>query len=414
MANVLPHQSFYFGEPHFGSEASFSPAPSQRSPGATHYSPWGSPVQTHEPMGSPQMWQQAGRKAVLQPRKHHMQPELSRTNIYISGLKADTTDEDLKHLCSCFGEIISTKAIIDRDQNVCKGYGFVMFDQEASARLAIETLLRSGTQATFAKMTRAQVEYQRSEVDPTNLYFTNLHKDMDESQLMTMLMQCLEMVGEVVSCRVLRDELGFSRGVGLARLDSREACELIIARLNGYVLPGCLEPMRVKYANSPAPRRAGPKIPGRQQSSYFYRDERGVASDSSPVVTPAISVSDFATLSFEDDPVVPDAAMMHALPPRMRNVSAPPLFNPHAAAAAANSNASRLSAWVGSSKEDLGYVPLASPPSHAGYARAAPAPAMPYHRHHVQQHRDEPAPQYELEFALDGSATGLAQLLDDM
>ena len=39
-------------------------------------------------------------------------------------------------------------------------------------------------QATFAKMTRAQVEYQRSEVDPTNLYFTNLHKDIDESQVL--------------------------------------------------------------------------------------------------------------------------------------------------------------------------------------------------------------------------------------
>lgn len=62
-------------------------------------------------------------------------------------------------------------------------------------------------------------------------------------------------VGEVVSCRVLRDEQGASRGVGLARMESPELCQTIISNLNNKTLPGMLEPLRVKYANGPSPRR---------------------------------------------------------------------------------------------------------------------------------------------------------------
>ena len=133
-----------------------------------------------------------------------------------------------------------------------------MFEKESSAKAAVDALLRSGAQAAFAKVTRAQVEWQgRQEADPTNLYLTNLPKDQDESALSAMLLNCLEqqVKGEIVSCRVLRDAQGLSRGVGLARMDCREACEVIIKRLNGCVLPGCVDPLRVKFANSPSPRK---------------------------------------------------------------------------------------------------------------------------------------------------------------
>eukprot|EP00040_Diaphanoeca_grandis_P015720 m.80563 g.80563 ORF g.80563 m.80563 type:complete len:572 (+) comp25322_c0_seq1:309-2024(+) len=194
--------------------------------------------------------------------------ELSKNNIYINCLKSSTKDEDLKALCQSYGPIISAKAIIDRETNQCKGYGFVMFEKESSAKLAVNALVRKGAQAAFAKVTRAQVEWQaphtftgRQEADPTNLYLTNLPNDQDEAALSAMLIQCLENVkGEVVSCRILREpdgtSSGMSRRVGLARMDCREACEVIIKRLNGCILPGCVDPLRVKFANSPSPRKS--------------------------------------------------------------------------------------------------------------------------------------------------------------
>ena len=46
------------------------------------------------------------------------------TNVYIRGFMPGTTDEDLEHWASRFGEIESCKAIIDQDTGTCKGYIF--------------------------------------------------------------------------------------------------------------------------------------------------------------------------------------------------------------------------------------------------------------------------------------------------
>lgn len=47
--------------------------------------------------------------------------QLSRTNLYIRGLSQTTTDKDLLQLCGQYGTIISTKAILDKNTNKCKG-----------------------------------------------------------------------------------------------------------------------------------------------------------------------------------------------------------------------------------------------------------------------------------------------------
>ncbi len=44
------------------------------------------------------------------------------TNVYIRGFMPETTDEDLHHWSSRFGEIESCKAIIEQDTGKCKGY----------------------------------------------------------------------------------------------------------------------------------------------------------------------------------------------------------------------------------------------------------------------------------------------------
>ncbi|TNN32166.1 RNA-binding motif, single-stranded-interacting protein 3 [Liparis tanakae] len=103
-----------------------------------------------------------------------------------------------------YGRIVSTKAILDKNTNQCKGYGFVDFDSPAAAQKAVASLKASGVQAQMAK---------QQEQDPTNLYISNLPLSMDEQQLEAML----QPAGPVVSTRVLRDGSGMSRGVGFAR-----------------------------------------------------------------------------------------------------------------------------------------------------------------------------------------------------
>ncbi|KAF5928369.1 hypothetical protein HPG69_014974 [Diceros bicornis minor] len=185
--------------------------------------------------------------------------QLSKTNLYIRGLQPGTTDQDLVKLCQSYGKIVSTKAILDKTTNKCKGYGFVDFDSPSAAQKAVTALKASGVQAQMAK---------QQEQDPTNLYISNLPLSMDEQELEGML----KPFGQVISTRILRDTSGTSRGVGFARMESTEKCEAIITHFNGkYIktppgVPAPSDPLLCKFADG------GPKK--RQNQGKFVQNGR--------------------------------------------------------------------------------------------------------------------------------------------
>lgn len=182
-----------------------------------------------------------------QPSQHHQHhinnPEqLSKTNLYIRGLNGDTSDSDLFSLCSRFGSIVSTKAILDKNTNKCKGYGFVDFETPAAAELAVIELQKQGVLVHMAK---------QQEADPTNLYIANLPPMMTEPELEGLL----QPFGRVVSTRILINQNRQPRGVGFARMETREQCDAIIASLNGQVIKNSKEPLLVKFADGASKKR---------------------------------------------------------------------------------------------------------------------------------------------------------------
>nr|XP_017100290.1 protein alan shepard isoform X3 [Drosophila bipectinata] len=171
--------------------------------------------------------------------------QLSKTNLYIRGLQQGTTDKDLVNMCAQYGTIISTKAILDKTTNKCKGYGFVDFEQPAFAECAVKGLQGKGVQAQMAKVGIWVLHRPAIEQDPTNLYIANLPPHYKETDLEAMLSK----YGQVVSTRILRDQQMNSKGVGFARMESREKCEQIIQMFNGNTIPGGKDPLLVKFAD---------------------------------------------------------------------------------------------------------------------------------------------------------------------
>ncbi|XP_028969273.1 RNA-binding motif, single-stranded-interacting protein 1 isoform X3 [Esox lucius] len=192
--------------------------------------------------------------------------QLSKTNLYIRGLSPATTDHDLVKLCQPYGKIVSTKAILDKTTNKCKGYGFVDFDSPAAAQKAVTALKNSGVQAQMAKV-------RQQEQDPTNLYISNLPLSMDEQELEALL----KPFGQVISTRILRDSNGASRGVGFARMESTEKCDAVISHFNGKfikTLPGVPappEPLLCKFADGGQKKR--------QSQNKFVQNGRAWARD---------------------------------------------------------------------------------------------------------------------------------------
>ncbi|XP_066503332.1 RNA-binding motif, single-stranded-interacting protein 1 isoform X2 [Hoplias malabaricus] len=187
--------------------------------------------------------------------------QLSKTNLYIRGLPPSTTDHDLVKLCQPYGKIVSTKAILDKTTNKCKGYGFVDFDSPVSAQKAVAALKSTGVQAQMAKVRPQPMaslpSFKQQEQDPTNLYLSNLPVSMDEQELENLL----KPFGQVISTRILRDAHGISRGVGFARMESTEKCDAVISHFNGKFIKsssgmlGASEPLLCKFADGGQKKR---------------------------------------------------------------------------------------------------------------------------------------------------------------
>ena len=101
------------------------------------------------------------------------------------------------------------------------GYGFVDFETGEAASRALAALSLKDP-SLHVQMAKQQPQ------DPTNLYISNLPRDITESKLSEMFTH----FGKVVSTRILRDEGNNSRGVGFVRLESQDACEKAIQFYN--------------------------------------------------------------------------------------------------------------------------------------------------------------------------------------
>jgi len=145
---------------------------------------------------------------------------LSKTNLYIKSLPSEADDEYLFKLCEPYGNIVSTKAILDPAQgNKCKGYGFVDFELAECAETAVRELNKKQIPAQMAK---------QQEQDPTNLYFSCMPVEIKEKDLE----EILSAYGTVISTRILRDNENCSKGVGFARMEAADVCSDIITSFN--------------------------------------------------------------------------------------------------------------------------------------------------------------------------------------
>eukprot|EP00038_Savillea_parva_P006064 m.161439 g.161439 ORF g.161439 m.161439 type:complete len:378 (+) comp12075_c0_seq1:354-1487(+) len=181
----------------------------------------------------------------------------STRNLYVSGLSRTAQSDDLLRMFSPYGNIISAKAVTVKERPwECQGYGFVMFEDAADAAVAVEKVSSMpGILVQFAKASARKTTPSRKE-DPTNLYFSNLPLSYDEWRLKAML----EPYGHVVSCRILRDfHTNSSRGVGFARMQSREMCEAVLDAFNGFQLEDISEPLICKFADSPKGHKGSAK-----------------------------------------------------------------------------------------------------------------------------------------------------------
>ncbi|KAF6524183.1 hypothetical protein HZS61_012682 [Fusarium oxysporum f. sp. conglutinans] len=245
------------------------------------------------PTAVPAVFTPAGQMKSLEQSLENRIP--GNRNVYIRGLYPTTDDQTLYQFTSRFGEVETSKAIIDTATGACKGFGFAKFFDVAHSEMCIRGFHRLGYEVGFAracspnpwmsvekgKLTFVQESFNsrlkaEGDDDSTNLYISNLPKSLTEVELGAIFRDYT-----ILSSKILRDSMGNSRGVGFARFENRDICDDVIERFHGSSVgdEGLL--MNIRYADTPAQKELKRVTAERRQ---FRTNEYNIGAYGTPLV----------------------------------------------------------------------------------------------------------------------------------
>ncbi len=81
--------------------------------------------------------------------------------LFVGGLSWDTTDDGLRQAFAQYGEITEAKVITDRDTGRSRGFGFVTFTEDESAKTAISKMDGTMLDGKTIKVNEAQEKAPR-------------------------------------------------------------------------------------------------------------------------------------------------------------------------------------------------------------------------------------------------------------
>eukprot|EP00897_Mesotaenium_endlicherianum_P009619 jgi/Mesen1/8686/ME000516S08007 len=167
----------------------------------------------------------------------HRDPSLRKSgaaNIFIKSLDKGIDNKALHDTFSAFGPILSCKVATDLNGQ-SKGYGFVQFEQEDAAQVAIEKvngMLLNDKQVFVGPFIRRQErQHDAGSAKFSNVYIKNLADVATEEQLK----EIFSAYGNISSAVVMRDLDGKSRGFGFVNFESSEDASKACDALNGKV-----------------------------------------------------------------------------------------------------------------------------------------------------------------------------------
>jgi RNA recognition motif-containing protein len=147
-----------------------------------------------------------------------------------------------------FGDIQSSKSIIDLKSNLCKGFGFIKYHNFEDAENCIRGFHYLGYEVSFARESFYAKLKKFADEKNTNLYVSGIPKKMNEHELGEVFAPY-----KVCSSKVLRDAQGNGRGVGFARFETRDICEEVIRKFNNTPVskPGGEEHLiQIRYSDT--------------------------------------------------------------------------------------------------------------------------------------------------------------------
>ncbi|XP_017786625.1 PREDICTED: polyadenylate-binding protein 4-like [Nicrophorus vespilloides] len=152
--------------------------------------------------------------------------------LYVGDLHADVTEAMLYEKFSSVGPLLSLRVCRDAISRRSLGYAYVNYQQPGDAEGALDTM-------NFDLIKGKPIRIMWSQRDPSlrksgvgNLFIKNLDKNIDNKSMF----DTFSAFGNILSCKVMLDENGVSKGYGFIHFETEEAAKKAIEKVNGMLL----------------------------------------------------------------------------------------------------------------------------------------------------------------------------------
>ncbi|KAK7200934.1 polyadenylate-binding protein 1 [Novymonas esmeraldas] len=163
------------------------------------------------------------------PQSQQVSKPIHISSVYVGDLDATINEPQLVELFKPFGTILNVRVCRDIISQRSLGYGYVNFDNHEAAEKAIESM-------NFKRVGDKCLRLMWQQRDPSlrysgngNVFVKNLEKDVDNKSLHDIFNK----FGFILSCKVMEDEEGKSRGYGFVHFKEETSAKDAITKMNG-------------------------------------------------------------------------------------------------------------------------------------------------------------------------------------
>ncbi|KAL6752450.1 polyadenylate-binding protein 4 [Haematococcus lacustris] len=168
----------------------------------------------------------------------HRDPSFRKSglgNIFIKNLDKSIDNKALHDTFQAFGHILSCKVATDGNGQ-SRGYGFVHFETEEAAQLAITKVngMMIEDKIVYVGIFQKRNDRPTGREQYTNVYIKNLSPEVTDEELATLMAE----FGETSSCVIMKDDKGNSKGFGFVNYKETEAAAKAVEALQGKEFKG--------------------------------------------------------------------------------------------------------------------------------------------------------------------------------
>jgi len=172
-----------------------------------------------------------------------------KCNLIVNYIPLEMTENELRELFQPFGLIVDLKIVRDHITQRSLGYGFIRYETEDEASIAIQRLNGSGVGKKQIKVSIARPSSDA--IKNCKLYVSNLPISLGKDETISLFSQ----FGKIIECRVLYDKhTGQSRCTAFIQFNVREEAAAAL-ELNGTILGNSQKPLVVKFAEDHTNKR---------------------------------------------------------------------------------------------------------------------------------------------------------------